>query len=132
MKLYVLFSRDKQQKKIQKILMHINCNGNIWYSRWSRRFCLLSRYSHFLYNTILDLQVELMNYSSIHISGFNLANRIKVAFLVALLTLSSSSCNPTNHNVKKHKQVCLRMETVQPTDSTDLAESCVCTFRKTK
>lgn len=100
MKLHVLFSRDKQQK-IQK-MMHINCNGNILYSRWFRRFCPLSKYSHFLYNTILDLQVELVDYSSIHISGFNLANRIKVAFLVALLTLSSSSCNPTNYNVKKN------------------------------
>lgn len=123
---------ETNNKKIQKNLIHINCNGNIWYSRWSRRFCPLSRYSHFLYNTILDLQVELMDYSSIHISGFNLANRIKVAFLVALLTLSSCSCYPTNYNVKKHKQVCLRMETVQPTHSTDLAESCVCAFRKTK
>lgn len=95
----------------------------------------MSKCSHFLYSAILDLQVELMAYSSIHISrvasGFNSANRIKVAFLVAILTLSSSSCNPTNYIVNKHKLVCLRMETVQPTHSTDLAESCVCTFTET-
>lgn len=82
-----------------------------------------------------NLQVELMTYSSIHMSrvasGFNLANRIKSAFLVAVLTLSSSSCNPTNYNVNKHKPVCLRMETVQSTHSTDKAENCVSTFTKT-